>query len=95
MKNNNLGFIETLLKIYVFIGFFGGIVGVLILQTQISVLNLELSSNTEQLEDLRANNTYLEMQKNENLTREKLQVFADANGLLTEYPNVVDLGSED
>ncbi len=95
MKNNNLGFIEALLKVYVLVGFFGGVIGVLIIQTQISVLNLELSSNLQHLDDLEANNAYLEMQKNESLTREKMQVFADANGLLTAYPNVVDLDSEE
>lgn len=95
MKNNNLKFIESILKVYVYVGFFGCIVGILVMQTQLSVLNLELSANEAKLEEINANNAYLEMQKNESLTREKLEVFASANGLITSFPNVVDLPEEE
>ncbi len=95
MKNNNLSFIESLLKVYVYVGFFGCIAGILVMQTQLSVLNLELSSNQERLEEINANSAYLEMQKNESLTREKLEVFASANGLKTSFPNVVDLPDDE
>ncbi len=92
---SNLKFIEQLLKVYVTFGFIIGLIGIYVMQTQLSVLNLELSQNQDQLEELEANNSYLEMQKNESLTREKVAVFADANGLVTSFPNVVDLPEEE
>lgn len=95
MKKANLKFIYSVLKVYVFIGVLVSIVGILVMQTQISVLNQELNNNKEQLNSLQANNSYLEMQKNERLTREKISVFADQNGLVTSFPNVVDLPDEE
>ncbi len=95
MKKNNIKFIESMLKVYVVVGFLVCIVGILFMQTQISVLNLEVSRNEDKLEEIVANNAYLEMEKNESLTREKIEVFADANGLVASFPNVVDLEKDD
>ncbi|MFV0424362.1 MAG: hypothetical protein ACK5K7_02170 [Bacilli bacterium] len=95
MKANNLKFIESVLKGYIVVGFLVCVVGILVMQTQLSILNLEFEENQSKLEELSANNSYLEMQKNESLTREKIEVFADENGLVTSLPNILDLQEDE
>ncbi len=63
MKANNLKFIESVLKGYIVVGFLVCVVGILVMQTQLSILNLEFEENQSKLEELSANNSYLENQK--------------------------------
>ncbi|MFV0498773.1 MAG: hypothetical protein ACK5NF_01900 [Bacilli bacterium] len=95
MKSKELKYVKLSLLIYIFIGLIISCVGTLYLNVQLSTLNLEYDKNLTNLEDLKANNSYLEMKKNENLTREKIEVFASSNGLVPSFPNVVDLEDEE
>lgn len=86
--------LNRILRVYVVIGSVIAVIGILAMQTQLSILNQELNSNMNILDDLKENNTYLEMQKNESLTRDKIAVFADQNGLVQSFSNVIDISEE-
>ncbi len=87
MKKRKINFIKLSLFFapLILVGF------ILMLQTQLSILNQEYNENKVELSRLQSSNDDLEMQINESLTRDNISKIADSQGLVQSVSNVIDL----
>ncbi len=86
--------IKLIFKLYITVGLVFVIIGILHMQTKISVVNQELNDSKAELKQLESVNMDLDMQISEELTRDKISQFADAHGLVQSAASVLNVESD-